>query len=210
MNEVTPSHAAARGRPMKIERADRQTAPLVEGRFYLVSTVRGSWFGKIADWPVIGPLHEDREIFNFPWVHYHVDGRFLPRRPEWKVVETFSRPLHVGSTNSSLPRPVLRPRKCIRAHVPYCISGAGTYRDTRPIEALRERYAGHQCKHGKGGWICPHRNAPLGSIAPAPDTIRDAAGPRIGLVITCPLHGLRIEAETGIVLPDRQTELTRP
>ncbi len=36
-----------------IERADRQTAPLVEGRFYLVPTVRAKWFGKLADWPVI-------------------------------------------------------------------------------------------------------------------------------------------------------------
>jgi hypothetical protein len=36
------------------ERADRQTAPLIAGRFYLAPTVRAKWSNRLGDWPVIG------------------------------------------------------------------------------------------------------------------------------------------------------------
>ena len=39
------------------------------------------------------------------------------------------------------------------------------------------------------GWICPHQATPLGSIEP------------VDGIIICPLHGLRIDAQTGIVVP---------
>ncbi|MBX9847503.1 MAG: Rieske 2Fe-2S domain-containing protein [Xanthobacteraceae bacterium] len=57
------------------------------------------------------------------------------------------------------------------------------------LSAASAHFAGTQCARGKGGFICQHRNAVLGSIEP-----RDG-------VITCPLHGLRIGAQTGVVLP---------
>lgn len=168
----------------KIERVDRQTSPLVEGRFYLVPTVRGEWFGKFGDWPVIGPLHDDREIFRFEIDHYHVDGRFLSRKVR-NVFRVFTYALHAYRGKPPLPPVVMKRRKCIRSHVDYCLP---YFRDASPVDVLRKHFAGHQCVAGKGGWICPHRKASLGSIQP------------VDGVITCPLHGLRIDAATGVVL----------
>src|SRR5258708_5362853 len=166
-----------------IERVDRQTAPLVEGRFYLVPTVRAKWYGKLADWPVVGPLHEDREFFRFELDHYHVDPRFLPRRMKDGVVDrAFSAPLCIPP----LPPAMMKRRKCVRSHVDYFLPYFG--RDTSPVDVLRKHFAGQQCAAGKGGWICPHRKASLGSIQP------------VDGIITCPLHGLRIDAATGQVL----------
>ncbi len=190
---------------MKIERADRQTSPLVEGRFYLVPTVRAKWYGKVADWPVIGPLHEDREILGFDLDHYHVDARFLPRDyPD--IFRAFSGPVHAdtwavrraknwGEPMPSLPSPVLKRRKCVRASVPFSLPWSAA---VTPVHELRRRFAGQQCVMGKGGWVCPHRKASLGSIEPEVGTAPDGSPAH---VITCPLHGLRIDAVTGLVLP---------
>lgn len=95
---------------MKIERADRQTSPLVEGHFYLVPTVRAKWISRLADWPVIGPLHEDWKLFGFPDDHFHVDARFLPAsfKEPWRV---FNYPLHAYRGEPPLPTPVIRRRK---------------------------------------------------------------------------------------------------
>ncbi len=166
-------------------RIDRLTEPAVAGRMYLVPTVKAKWIGRLGIWPVIGPLHEDAEIFNFDKDHYHVDARFLPPRFH-KPEKAFVYPLHADAITA-----VWRRRKCIRAYVPYTLPGG---RDTSPVFVLRGIFAGHQCERGKGGWICPHRKASLGSLSP------------VNGVITCPLHGLRIDAETGIVLtPEAQT-----
>jgi hypothetical protein len=173
---------------MTIERVDRQTAPLVEGRFYLVPTIAAKWCGKFAVWPVIGPMHDDREIFNFELDHYHVDARFLPRRFRHPEL-AFSHPLHRGwpytDDAAPLPSPTLRRRLCALAHlgfeVPYGVNPA-------PWKELCRAFAGQQCTAGKGGWICPHRKASLGSIQ------------AVDGIITCPLHGLRIDAATGRVL----------
>jgi len=167
-----------------IERADRQTSPLIAGRFYLVPIVRAKWFNHLDAWPVIGPLHEDREFLHFPDDHFHVDARFLPAsfKDPWRV---FSYPLHAYRGEPPLPAPVMKRRKCVRVHVPWEVSGR---RNTGPLDVLRAHFAGRQCAKGKSGWICPHRHAALGSIQAD------------GGVITCPLHGLRIDAVTGAVL----------
>lgn len=53
---------------------------------------------------------------------------------------------------------------------------------------MQAALGGAQCKRAKSGWICPHRNFHVGSIKPN----------KHGRII-CPLHGLQIDAETGIV-----------
>jgi hypothetical protein len=172
---------------MKLERADLQTLPLVEGRFYLVPIVRAAWYGWHADWPVMGPLHEDREFLNFPYDHYHLDPRFLP--PGFrKLYRVFTHPLHADARFTGagpLPAPELRRRKCVRSFVPF----SPPWEAAALWQTLRKAFAGRQCARGKGGWVCPHRKASLGAIAPE------------GGVITCPLHGLRIDAASGVVLP---------
>lgn len=173
---------------MPIERVDRVTTPLVVGRYYLVPTVRMRYFSdKLDNIPVIGPKHEDKEFFNFEAEHYHCDVRFMSQR--WfnsmgfnvlvaPVTQRRDDPLDL-----KIPSILWMKKKCCRSSVDY------PFGDRKAICYLKKHYSGKQCSRGKGGWICPHRKAPLGSIQP------DVNG-----IITCFLHGLEIDATTGIVV----------
>lgn len=200
------------GAPM--QRIDRMSEPPEVGRFYLVPTVRYPYFGRIRDWPVMGVLHHDQEHFNFPWPHYHVDPRFI-NATDFAFIE---RQRHLGYTVDVLlagnplchfsggyrpwrrdvsleearaetdehPSPVLRRR---RMHRPWTyprsqIDGHSTGK----IRSLWEAYAGQRAKRGRHGFICPHRNYPLGTAR------ADENG-----ILVCPLHGLRICGRTGLV-----------
>lgn len=166
---------------MSVPRIDRLTTPPIVGRFYLVPTVRTAWCGKLADWPVIGPKHDDREFFAFSEPHYHLDARFLrPGHPG--IHKTLNYPVHwPRGLDGVMPKPVWRRRKCQR-----------TTNDFNPhhatITAMCVAFAGRQCALGPGGWICPHRKAALGSVVP------------VDGIIICPLHGLKIDAATGVCL----------
>lgn len=173
-----------------IQRIDQLTQPPVIGRHYLVPTVRYPFRGKVNDWPVIGPRHEDAEIIGFPDNHYHLDGRFLSLRqvdlvaidaPGYDGLEygVAGRPLCYAS-NSLHPDPhppVIWRRRLCRRHLGYPTEIAMMLWLPQLIEA----YAGHILGPHR---ICPHRGAPLASIKP------DDHG-----VVTCPLHGLRWRAD---------------
>jgi Rieske [2Fe-2S] domain len=170
------------------QRIDRLTEPAVVGRTYLVPTVAAMWpEGYVtAPWPVIGPKHTDVEFLNFTWNHYHVDARFVLSRAHLKLVHKlayFSTP--TSDSHHPLADVIWQPIRMRRKMPIY----PERFRWDFGIRAIAAHYAGHQCKSGKGGWICPHRNAPLGSLSP------------VDGVITCPLHGLRIDAVSGKVLP---------
>jgi nitrite reductase/ring-hydroxylating ferredoxin subunit len=177
------------------ERADRLIAPPVVGRFYIVPVVTTKWHHCIEPWPVIGPIHTDAEFFNFEAEHYHIDGRFLTARQikmvencaPWRSVpaELQAAPLHAGK-DEVLPKPVLAKRRCSSSHVVY------QHGDKVQIKELRSHYAGQQCERGKAGWVCPHRKASLGSVEV------------VGGIITCPLHGLQIDAATGVVISSHE------
>jgi nitrite reductase/ring-hydroxylating ferredoxin subunit len=178
-----------------VERIDRLTTAPEVGKFYLVPVVVARWYYRVDAWPVIGHLHQDKEFFDVDDDHYHIDGRFLNRKQRdyatapaiWRygmADNIQAAPLGMNNNKDhGLPRPEYRPRKCSAVDIPYLFGG------TKQVKRLRAHYARTQCAKGKGGWICPHRKAPLGSVAV------------IDGVITCPLHGLRINAETGICLP---------
>lgn len=173
---------------MSAPRVDSVSGPLVVGQLYLVRTVRAQFFGVRADWPVIGPKHEDVEFFNFDKPHYHVDHRFV-RCSDNRAVDRAAWVLHGWPERGLfLPPPRWSRRKCVRT---WFASIVPTTRhvDIRPLVDLRKAFAGKQCDRGVGGFICPHRQAPLGSVEP------------VNGVITCPLHNLRIDAATGVVLP---------
>lgn len=168
----------------------------------MVPTVRGEWMSEITDWPVVGPLHDDMQFFQFPWNHYHIDGRFLTRRQQQRAAnygytkiknsyEKLARAClaYPMQTNDSINRggfgkPVLMEKKCSIPSLPYW-SGAT---ESKAWLAMVDAFAGHICKRGKRGFVCPHQNVALGAVA------------AIDGVITCPLHGLRIDAESGRVL----------
>jgi hypothetical protein len=177
---------------------DLTDAPVV-GQFYVVPTICGAlWHdGQLADWPVLLPGHADAQFFpHFPWSHHHVDPRFVDRR-WWKELgslkpgasEDARAEKSLQSWPVSLrdrlgpPAPIVwRRRKCQRSAVAY------QHHDKEPPRSLKAHFAGQQCARNRTGWVCPHQHYALGSIAPA------------GGVITCPMHGLQIDVETGRVL----------
>lgn len=172
------------------ERITELSEPPVVGQFYLVPTVLWPWMGNAHRvWPVFLPRHDDAEHLNFPYQHYHIDPRFVQMRLlerdrlERDVQRTpISKWARAGAGYKEVPAPVWRLRKCHHSLVVY------QHGRKEPIEALGEHFAGTQAQRNRYGWVCPHRNAALGSILP-----RDG-------VITCPLHGLRIRASDGVCL----------
>lgn len=191
---------------MTAERITTLTAPPIVGQVYLVPTIMYPGFGgsRLRAWPVFLPKHEDKEHLNFAWLHYHVDPRFLSRdaqrqaarihqhtayddgQPEavlaWSATQ--ARPLHWldDGGNRPHPAPAWVRLKCRFAAVEYQHAKQPT------IVMLAETFAGRQCRSSAAGWLCPHKKFVLGSIPP------DANG-----LLTCPLHGLQIDAATGIV-----------
>lgn len=180
-----------------MERITHLSAPPVVGRFYLVPTVEYPWLSNRARvWPVFLPLHEDGRFFVLKDEHYHIDPRFLAAK-EHQMVAAFTYELDSfytvqrwpltyrrGEERRPLPPMVWRRRRCARNVVPY------VFRDKDPVQAVQAAYAGQQCRRVRTGWTCPHQRWPLGSIEPTADG-----------VIVCPLHGLRIDAASGIVEP---------
>lgn len=182
---------------MPLEDVRRLTTPPVVGRNYLVPTIVYPWLGlKAKPLPVLGTRHEDEEHLNFPFQHYHVDGRFLSPRDfnhaagarvydEANVLDPWSTLQGAVLHHRDFPEHppiVMRRRQCKRRQGPYRHHGH------HRIDALADAYAGQQCAASKAGWVCPHKNYPLGSV------------PTVDGVITCPLHGLRIKADDGRVL----------
>lgn len=183
-----------------MERIEDLRAPPIVGQIYLVPTVRYVYFDILADWPVIGPKHNDTEILDFPWPHYHVDARFVPASLERRIVDPDSylnvnldavvghAPLRRRTDFrrdeiEPHPQPVLRPRQCRRADTRY------QWGDRAPIQRLRAAFWNKRLVDTPCGRVCPHKGAPVDSLVPV-------AG-----VITCPLHGLRFNAETGEAVP---------
>lgn len=182
------------------------SAPRI-GRWYRVPAIRmdrRSWGSeprsRLADalwWPVTGTRHTDEDHFQFPYPHYHLDVRFLTRQHLRQIDSrgiapalTYARaqPLTVpGDVRQHVPASdILRPRlvrmRCARDWPAF----PRQFAQSKQIASLAEEFAGRQARRSSAGWVCPHRAYPLGQVAP------DTEG-----VITCPLHGLRIDATTG-------------
>lgn len=188
-----------------MQRITDLSAPPVPGTFYLVPTVRYNWHNVDGDWPVIGPKHTDAEVLNFPFPHYHVDLRFLaPKmahrlsRHQWSGFTALAfTPLcrHPdGRRDVTLPHPdpVWRRRLCHRATAPTPRDLGDFVRGHRArMPALEAAYMDATLISGPKGFVCPHKHAPLGSVAPDCD----------GNVV-CPLHGLRWNLATGRLVPD--------
>lgn len=192
-----------------MERVTELCAPPVVGRFYLVPTVRWRWHGWVREWPVFLPRHSDVELLNFPHAHYHIDPRFVDAGV-WRSLETWevSRRAFGALQRAPLvrnrrgtyacgapPEPTWRRRQCRRiGGVARSCAATGVlpflFGDHAGVRAIRAHFAGQVCARNRAGWVCPHRHAALGSLTP------DVEG-----VITCPLHGLRIRAADGVVLP---------
>ena len=181
--------------------ANPSPADVVAGRFYWVPCathprshrwpdITGT-DSKITHIPLVGTVHEDRDIIGFhPW-HIHVDTRFItiPRHPydqESADTDALGRPLSLTSYWDS-DEPLhwaevtlsLRRMKARRSEPPEWSS-----RIARWIPALEDAYSDASAACG----VCPHRQIPL------------AAGRDMGNgVRQCPGHGLCWDREGRLV-----------
>lgn len=129
--------------------------------------------------PVINHPHTDRENGQNE-AHYHTDTRFMY---DEKNVETNKANIPKGYEHKSY----FRPEHTEDTEIQYLplvlthrISGG-----TTPSSSIKKSKLAHDCIHnGK----CPHRGYDLTNEIP------------IDGVITCPLHGLRFDAETKKLL----------
>lgn len=181
--------------------------PPVVGSYYLVPVVRHRWHNRLADWPVMGPMHTDREFFGFVHKHYHIDHRFLTEATaKWVRTKAFYRS-RTGDSDKDLAlicsgyplaetplygklaagRPILARRRC---HRPLTDTPLLRQMPEKVRQEFRDHYgdrgstaelAAPAIKLGDGRRLCPHRKVDLSSLAP------DEQG-----VVTCPLHGLKV------------------
>ena len=162
-----------------------------------------SWFSQPVEWrPVAGPPHVDEDLQPFARMHYHVDPRFLPlalrgairpssvgRRPRvfskvmtaaWPV--DLDRPivlpalLQARGVDSSWMRQL--PRRALAGWPPLIVANPHT------LTALEVRYADSHLVNGR----CPHWGFDLATTPPNVNGYR-----------TCPLHGLRWDADGRLV-----------
>lgn len=177
--------------------SDLREPPKV-GHFYMVPAIEYTWMGKLGMWPVVGPLHDDREFFNFRHLHYHLDLRFLTAS-QWKLaqrngyrrlgVNAFASDAELAAGSQPLcrlddplprGRPALIRRRCRLSERVYA------YPNADPVKALNAKFAqevgaAQPIRRSDGRLLCPHRKVDLSTYRP------DAHG-----IVICPLHGLRV------------------
>lgn len=176
-----------------------ESKPYVVGRRYPIKMVYGRLYTRLGWWPVLGELHEDKDIVGFKFLHFHIDWRFasagqlkfLERREcgarerAWygvplMLTERIGEGAHFTAGPRNYQTRVSR-MTCKRDWLPYPHHRAGWQR------RMKEAYADSCLVRG----ICPHRGYDL------------SHEPVIDGVVTCPLHGLRFDAATGRALaPD--------
>jgi hypothetical protein len=172
--------------------------PYEIGQWYEVPCVFWKWLGRWDWWPIQGPMHNDQRLIGFPHDHYHVDHRFL-------TVKQFQRgvsyakfrginaanvyPLH--STEKphvqevGWPQiPTMKRKRCQRSWPEFPVRSAAI----NWLSRLEDAYDCALMKHG----ICPHQGAPLSGLE-----VKDG-------MVTCTLHGLRWNVETGAMVRHTQ------
>lgn len=174
-------------------------APYQVGSYYEIKCVHGALYDDIQWWPVMGEAHRDKEIIGFPDLHYHIDWRFVSARTYHRHVASdfyrseskaafgvplmlmpekrdgyFRRPRQFGDVPGEIETRRRR-LKCKRSLPPYP-HGAAPW-----MARLSEHHAAACLKHR----VCPHRGYDL------------SREPVVDGVVTCPLHGLRWNVETG-------------
>ena len=178
-----------------IARLDQLTVPVEVGQYYLVPTVEAEWNGRVSAWPVIGPKHNDAHCLDFDHQHYHPDPRFIGSRRSdddlgfWQYVASAPIMTSYRINPDGLPKPVWRRRKCMRLAHPFLDHMQTRAAESKNWQCHFAEWTGKQAKHDGRGWVCPHRAVSLADHA------------SVDGIITCPLHMLRIDAQTGVVLP---------
>lgn len=131
--------------------------------------------------PVINHPHSDRENGQ-NYVHYHVDFRFI-KTENGRVVNNHSNHFFVESA---------RPQDHIHGEIEYVVLPVVNeqFDGITSVEHIKNSKLKHKCIH-KGK--CPHRGYDLSQV------------PSVDGIITCPLHGLKFDSETKVLLNENKT-----
>lgn len=168
------------------------------GRFYMIPCVKTTHQQRIGrgEWvPVLGPLHEDADIIEFPYPHWHVDWRFASKKQVQRIGRgplgfderrLFAVPIQYRTNDGKIllvesgPEPIMRHMQCKRQMPAYPLSTARSVW----LRKLEEAYTHCRLKQK----ICPHRGIPLEGVE------------QHGDIVTCPGHGLRWNVITGALM----------
>lgn len=161
------------------------------GKYYRVPCVltkKHSWLG--SGWqPIIGPMHEDSGVVNFPYDHWHIDLRFVDGRryKSLKRMSPYAWPIMKEGRWGGpivLEGPTLQRLRCKREFPQY------PHGQAKWLPLLQKEFRDVKMTN----MVCPHRGLPLEGC------------PRDGDVVQCPGHGLRWNVKTGeLVCADSYT-----
>lgn len=161
------------------------------GKFYSVPCVKSQW-----QWmptvPILGPMHEDREIIDFPEHHYHIDWRFVSARA-WQRRLSASPGKGKSNGHKVLGLPISERNICsdVFMHRLLCKREMPEFPLSAWLTELEPLYASRRLTED---FVCPHRGIPL------------AGCPVKNGVVICPGHGLAWNVETRKLVP-RQSKL---
>lgn len=196
-----------------------ESNPYEIGKYYLAPCVQASDTPPpslfAGEWiPVLLPEHDDTEIIEFEWWHYHLDIRFLSHSMFRRLIARFRRPQSYRySSCTNAPSPVqlmmsyalvrnasLKPHaeeltahrgvikyrrlKCKRLPPPFPVCAAPWF------PRLEDHYAQSVMKN----FICPHRGIDLKTCE-----IKEG-------MVECPGHGLRWNVTTGALIKYEQPQ----
>mgnify|MGYP002784344289 CR=1 FL=1 len=149
---------------------------LVLGQRYRVRCVRTDGLHYWPKWiPVLGPLHEDAAIIDFPEDHWHIDWRFAPAS-FFDFTRCRVHPLGQVISKRNTRGGLVRHALVYKREMPEFPNYA---------HWLPELEAAHADDRLKPGLVCPHRGISLKGC------------PHRGGVIVCPGHGLAWDVTTG-------------
>jgi hypothetical protein len=161
--------------------ANPSPTEVVAGKYYKVPcaiTPAGHTWTGLKRVPLLGTVHEDRDVIDFQAWHIHVDTRFLPGHLDGNYM-LFARPLSLTSTwpyNRDILDPLadselaVRRFRAFRSEPPEWPPGIAPWKP-----ALEDLYADASASCG----VCPHRQVPLTAGRQMGDGVRQ-----------CPGHGL--------------------
>lgn len=173
--QMTQNHCY--GKVMKVEDVKH---PLEKGVSYSVPCIVKEQDERLYITPVINHPHNDKENGQNE-IHYHVDYRFVKHKADAKfpkVVNKHSKHYFVEN---------IRPQKGLHGELEYFILPMinEEFTGITPVNLISKSKLKHKCIH-KGK--CPHRGYDLSQVK------------AIEGKITCPLHGLKFDAVSGLVL----------
>lgn len=178
---------------MTLQKITDLREPPIVGKYYLVPTINYVWDHMFSEWPVMGPLHHDKEI-DFPSIHFHVDPRFLRGaqvKKAFKKLGSFGVPNYnsmpivpLYGRDDSFPRkPTYKKRRCFSNEYIW-------HHNTTPKASavVWQKWGDRpQAIHRPDGrMLCPHKKVDLSQFP------KDADGSLI-----CPLHGMRVWCDGG-------------